>query len=207
MFILFLSSCNRQNRIEQEYYVTDVNVVEFLTLTLCIDNNGKSKSIQINQSKTTYDNQKMIDGIIQKNKDIVYPLESKLNGMCFDYTYQFVNKKYERKIKNPSECQNFDEFKTGDFKYESILYPNVLVKRNDSLQVETDGKSKFVYSIAWKSDCEYALTYKEVNNPKFDYLIGKTIHVKIIEKLTHDSYLYHSNLLNRTNGTGIMTKI
>lgn len=206
IFLILLISCDKKRDIEQENYVSDVETLEYVTINFCVDENGNNESVKIIQEKTTYKNKLKIEKIIQQNKNIKYSIDSKLNGKCFDYSYRFINKKYKNKIVNEDECKNYEYFKRGNFKYSGIINTDVKIIRTDSTQVEIDGKSKFVYDINWQSNCEYSLTYKKVSDKKFNYLIGKTIKVKIIDTLPNESYLFKANLLNRTITTGIMMK-
>ena len=88
----------------------------------------------------------------------------------------------------PKDCSNF---KVGTFKYQDPDYHGHLIERNDSIQIEYNGKDdiKIISKIEWISDCEYVLTYKDIlNYPKKDSVIGKSFNVKII-KTKESSYI------------------
>ena len=204
---ILIISCNKQERKTTELFVSDVESIECLTINFCVNEYGKTENVNIIPEKTTYKNQNRIKEIIEKNKKIVYSTESRLNGNCNKFTYRFINKKYENKIITETECQNFGIFKIGTFKYSNNLYPNTIITRTQNRQIEKNGNSEFIYSINWKSPCEYNLTYESVSEEKFEYLLGETINVKIIDILKNGDYVYKSNLLNRTIITGVMKKI
>jgi len=71
------------------------------------------------------------------------------------------------------------KFKTGTFKYPNN--DDWIITRNDSIQIEIDKKNnlKFVGIIDWVSNCQYTLTYKEVNNPARNPIIGTSFKVTI----------------------------
>ncbi|WGD34389.1 hypothetical protein [Olleya sp. YS] len=83
------------------------------------------------------------------------------------------------------------QFKTGTFAYVGLEYEDSIIIRNDSIQVESNSKSgyKATAYIDWLSDCQYTLTFKEVNNPKSQYLIGTSFTVDIIST-SKNSYKY-----------------
>ncbi|MCD4792360.1 MAG: hypothetical protein K8R54_03940 [Bacteroidales bacterium] len=206
ILVLSLISCNEQKHIENVSYVTDVEVVEYLTFNYCVDKNSKSKSVTIVPEKSTYKNQEIINKILLQNK-YIESKDGKMNGNCYDYTYRFINKKYENKIVSETDCKKYAQFKTGNFKYVSVLYPNTLITRTDSIQIEKSGDSEFVCTISWQSPCEYSLTYINVSKKKYDFFIGKTTKVQIIDMLPNGDYVYKANFLDQTFVIGIMKKL
>lgn len=63
-----------------------------------------------------------------------------------------------------------------------------------------------VGAIEWLSDCQYTLTYIEVNNPKAKSLVGVKFTVDITST-SEDSYKYHAyNNDKEINGEIIKTK-
>ncbi len=208
ILLIITISCNKNRRIiQQVYYVDDVRVVEYLTINFCVDKNGKSESVKVVPTKTNYKNKARIEEILKLNREIEYHKENKLNGNCFEYSFQFVNEKYKNKSLSINECEKSEIFKTGNFEYISILLPNYEIIRNDSIQIEKNADSESIYKIEWQSPCEYSLTYTKVNGKKSEYLIGESIKVKIIDILPSGDYVYKSNLLDRTLSTGIMRKL
>jgi len=92
--------------------------------------------------------------------------------------------------------QNLDcsKFKTGTFVYVDSNNQGTKIIRNDSIQIESNDKNdiKIVTTVKWASDCEYVLTYKDIENyPKKDQIIGKKINVKIIGT-KNDTYICHA---------------
>ncbi len=52
----------------------------------------------------------------------------------------------------------------------------------------------------------YILTYLEVSKEEYKYLLGEKINVEIIKVIDANTYVYKSNLLNRTFIIGVMKK-
>lgn len=205
LFILAFSiiSCNEHKRIKTEYYVTDVEVVEYLTVNYCVSENGKSQSVSIVPEKTTYNNQEIINKILLQK----YPTSSHMNGNCYDYTYRFINKKYENKILSKTDCEKCAGFKTGNFKYVNVLYPNKLITRTDSTEISRSEDSEIVCTISWQSPCEYSLTYISGSDSKYDFIIGKTAKVQIIDILPNGDYVYKASLLDEPPLIGVLRKL
>lgn len=90
-----------------------------------------------------------------------------------------------------AQSKTCKKFRTGNFKYIDADGMNTLIKRNDTVQIETnpDKGSKLVASIEWLSDCQYRLTYKDVNVPYYEFLIGTTFNVDITP-ISIDTYKY-----------------
>lgn len=89
------------------------------------------------------------------------------------------------------KCSNF---KTGTFIYDIPEYKHNKIVRNDSIQIEHNSVTgiKITTSVNWISDCEYVLTYLDIENyAKKSELIGKRINVKILET-SNNSYISHS---------------
>lgn len=82
-------------------------------------------------------------------------------------------------------CQNnlCANFKTGTFKYSNSKYSEWIVKRTDSIQIETNSKTGVIIHslVEWKSDCEYTLTCKSVSKSDLENIIGKVFRVIITE--------------------------
>ncbi|EZH74142.1 hypothetical protein ATO12_14810 [Aquimarina atlantica] len=207
ILFLFLLPILSFSQIQQEFYVDDVEIVEHLTVNFCVDNDGKTSSVTIIPNRTTYKNQENIDKVVAYRKSIEYYPDSKLRNNCYDYTFIFVNNKYNKKELNTTECTKCNVFKRGKYKYGNINYPDVIIKRRKNIQIEKDKDSKSKYRIEWISPCEYNLTYTMVSEKKHKYLLGETINVKIIDILDNGNYVYHSNLLDRTITTGVIKKV
>ncbi len=106
-----------------------------------------------------------------------------------------------------AQKKDCSKFKTGTFKYPSND-SSFVITRNDSIQIEFNEKTnlKMVGDIEWLSDCQYTLTYIEVNNPKAKSLVGVKFTVDITST-SEDSYKYHAyNNDKEINGEIIKTK-
>lgn len=205
--IFFLITLNSIAQIHQEFYVDDATNVELLTVNFCVDNNGKTSSVIVIPEKTTYKNQENIRQVIEYRKSIEYYPDSKLRNNCYDYTFRFINKKFENKKLDSQKIPKCKLFRNGIFKYNDGINSETTIIRNNEFQVEKDNTVIFKYKIEWTSDTNYILTYIEVSDKKYDYLLGEKIDVEIVEILEDGSYVYKSNLLDRTITTGIIKRI
>lgn len=91
----------------------------------------------------------------------------------------------------PKDCQRF---KTGTFRYTDSTLKNLIVERNDSMQIETDEKenTKVICEVEWLSDCTYLVTPVEIINfPEDTKLVP--MEIEIIET-TNNSYTFVSIL-------------
>lgn len=83
-----------------------------------------------------------------------------------------------------AQKNNCSNFKTGTFEYIDNDNNKHTIIRNDSIQTEFNKKNniKIITTVSWVSDCEYILTYKDIENySKKNKVIGKKIVVKIID--------------------------
>nr|WP_297914994.1 hypothetical protein [uncultured Allomuricauda sp.] len=92
------------------------------------------------------------------------------------------------KSTQPKVCE---KFRTGSFKHIGVDGINTLIERNDTIQIETnpDKGSKLIASINWLSDCQYRLTYIDVNVPDYKFLIGTSFNVDIVP-ISKNTYKY-----------------
>ncbi len=216
IFSLFISGCRKpetkidkaefKDKIQQQFYVDDVDVVEFVTLNYCIDKNGKTKQVTVVPEKTSYKNSENIKAIVKYRKNIIQLPDSKLRNNCYDYTFNFVNKKYQNIHLDVNKYSNCERFKQGIFKYKSLVYPNTTIERTKDFQIERDDKWFAKYKIEWETPTKYILTYLEVSDEQSKYLLGEKIYVEIIDILENGDYVYKSNLLNRTFNFGVISK-
>lgn len=204
--IFFLISLNINAQIQQEFYVDDANNVELLTVNFCIDNIGKTSSVTIIPEKTTYKNQENIRQVVEYRKSIEYYPDSKLRNNCYDYTFRFINKKFENKKLDSLQIPKCEIFRNGTFKYNDGINSETTIERNNETQIEKDKNETYKYKIEWTSPTNYILTYIEVSEKESEYLLGEKIYVEIIEILEDESYVYKSNLLDRTIVTGIIKR-
>ncbi len=205
--IFFLISLNSNAQIQQEFYVDDATNVELLTVNFCIDNIGKTSSVTIIPEKTTYKNQENIRQVVEYRKSIEYYPDSKLRNNCYDYTFRFINKKFENKKLDSLKIPQCELFRNGTFKYDDGSNSGITIERNNETQIEKDKNKTSKYKIEWTNDTNYILTFIEVSDKQSEYLIGEKIYVEIIEILENESYVYRSNLLDRTIVTGIIKRI
>jgi len=203
-FFLYLTT-NAQ--VQDEFFVDDANNIEILTVNFCVDNFGKTSSVTVIPEKTTYKNQENIQKVVEYRKGIEYYPDSKLRNNCYDYIFKFINPKFKDKKLDSSKISKCLEFRSGTFKYNDGSYSDVIIERDDEFQLEKSQDDVSKYKIDWIDETNYTLTYLEVSNRKLDYLIGQKIYVEIIEILDDDSYVYKSNLLDRTLITGIIKRI
>jgi hypothetical protein len=82
-----------------------------------------------------------------------------------------------------SQEKKCSDYKVGKFTYTNPLYKNWKVLRNETEQIETDQVNKIELraSINWVSDCEYILTYRQLNDSENHSIVGQKINVKIIK--------------------------
>lgn len=206
-FVFFLFCLGTNAQIQQEFFADDVNNIELLTVNFCIDNYGKTSSVTILPEQTTYKNQANINQVVEYRKSIEYYPDSKLRNNCYDYTFRFVNPKYKNKKIEDSKISMCKEFKNGTFKYNDDSFPNLTIERDHNYQTEKSHDHFSKYKIDWINDTNYVLTFLEVSDKDSSYLIGEKIYVEIIDILDDGSYVYKSNLLDRTFTTGIIKRI
>ena len=203
-YIIFSNCCLSQ--IDHIFYVNDVENVEYLTVNFCIDNEGKTSSVNILPDKTTYKNENIINQVIEYRKGIEYYPDSNLNNNCYDYTFTFLNIKYQTETLDSSELEKCANFKNGVFKYNNTIHPNTIIERTEEFQIEKTGKDFIKFKIDWLTPNKYTLTYFEVSDKEYEYLLGEKIEVEIIKIINGNEYLYFSNLLDRTYTSMIITK-
>ena len=208
LFILtLLISTINYSQVKKTFYVDDVKTIDYVTVNFCVDNNAKISEVTVLPEKTTYINKDNILQLIEYLKGIQYHSDSKLKNNCYDSTFEFINSKYEFKKLDESDFEKCENLKIGEFKYMHILYPDTKIYRTENSQFEKDNESIFEYQIEWKSPNEYSLIYSYVPEKKYEYLLGETINVEIIDIINNDCYVYRSNLLDRTILTGVIKKI
>jgi hypothetical protein len=203
--ISILQSSLTFSQVQQYFFVDDVEVVGYLYVKICIGENGETSSVTEIPERTTYKNKEVIQQIIEYRKEIDFLPGSKFSNQCFDYPFTIVNSKYESMAEADSNCVT--EFGKGKYRYINPEYRDVEIIRRKRKQIEKTEDSKLVYKIEWISPCNYVLTYLKVSEPKYEYLIGQKIDVKIIDVLENGNYVYFSNLSDRTYGFGEMEKL
>jgi hypothetical protein len=201
----FYLSINAQT--QDEFFVDDVDNIDLLTVNFCVDNDGKTSSVNVIPEKTTYKNHENIQKVVEYRKGIEYYPDSKLRNNCYDYIFKFINIKFKDKKLDNSKFSKCLEFRNGTFKYNDGSYSDIIIERDYKFQLEKNQNEFSKYKIDWIDETNYVLTYLEVSNKKLDYLIGQKIYVEIIDILDDGSYVYKSNLLDRTLITGIIKRI
>lgn len=188
-FIVFSSI---YGQVQKKFFVEDVQSVEYVTVNFCVDNDAKISEVTVVENKTTYKNDYNIEQLRQYLLGIQYYPDSKLKNNCYDSTFKFINNKYEKASLNQEECNSCKKFSKGRYKYKHVLIENTMIKRKRKIQREIGKKDKQIYYIKWISNCSYILTYKRMTEPRLKHLIGKEIHVEIIDILANGSYVYRS---------------
>jgi len=206
-FLLLFIPIITFSQVQQDFYVQDVETIEYLTLSFCVDNEGKTNSVTIIPENTSYKNNEFIQQVIKYRKGIEYSPNSKLRNNCYESTFNFINHNLKDKKLTSSECQKGNEFRKGRFIYKNSRYSDFIIIRRKNIQIEKNKDEKYTYKIEWLSPCHYTLTYHKVSEKKYEYLIGEIIDVKIIDILKDGKYIYKSNLLDRTILTGMIEKL
>lgn len=206
LFLLFISA-NCFCQVTTEFYVEGINDIKYLTLNFCVDNLGKTISVKIVTDKTTMQDSIIINQIVEYRKGIEYFPDTKLKNNCYDQIFSFINKEFETCSISDIDLYKLESFKTGVFKYYNVNYKSTVITRNENIQIEETNGEIYKYKIEWPKPNQYILTYLEVGSKESEYLLGEKIYVDIIKQIDSETYVYTSNLLNRTVLTGIMTKI
>lgn len=206
LFLIFISA-NCYCQVTTEFYVEGINDIKYLTLNFCVDNLGKTSEVKIMEDKTTIRDSAIVNQIVQYRKGIEYYSDTKLKNNCYDQTFSFINKEFENCSITENDFDKLEIFKTGIYKYYDIRYKNTVVTRNDNIQIEETNGEVYKYKIEWTRPNQYILTYLEVGHKEHDYLLGEKIYVDIIKQIDSETYVYKSNLLNRTIIIGIISKV
>lgn len=187
-------------------FTNDVDTIEYLGLKICISEDGQISSVIENPETSTYNKSKnIVDEIRQKAGVIFHTDEGNDNSECFDFELMMVNLKYQNFKEVNDDC--FKYFGIGNFRYLNPKYQDFEIVRNEDEQIEKNADSEMIFKIEWNSPCSYVLSYLEVSDPEMEYLIGQKIDVKIVDILPNESYVYYSNLSDRTIGYGVIQKV
>ena len=192
---------------QTEFYIEGIKDIEYLTLNFCVNSEGKTSEVRVVNDKTTIQDSIIISQIIDYRKAIEYNPDTKLKNNCYDQVFSFINKEFENSSINEKDFYKLEKFKIGTFKYHDINYKNTVITRTERNQVEDSDGTFDKYIIEWTKPNEYVLTYIEAAKKEHEYLIGEKINVEIIKYIDSETYLYRSNLLDRTIITGIMKKV
>ena len=192
IFILLLVTSSIYGQVQKKFFVEDVESLEYVTVKFCVDNEAKISEVTIVEEKTTYKNDYNIEQLRQYLLGIQYYEDSKLKNNCYDSTFEFINTKYEKKHLNEAECKACEKFESGLYRYKHVLYRDTKIKRKRKIQREVGKEDKQIYFIKWLNNCTYVLTYKRMSEQRLKHLIGKEIHVEIIDVLDNGDYLYRS---------------
>ncbi len=203
--ISILQSTLTFSQIQQYFFVDDVEIVEYVYVNICIGDKGETVSVTEIPDKSTYKNKEVIEQIIEYRKGFDFYEGSKFSDSCFEYPFTIVNSKYKSLQTDNANCNS--DFEKGKYKYMNPQFQHVEIKRRRKKQIEKTSDSKSVYKIEWIGKCNYVLTYLKLSNPKSQYLIGQKMDVKILDILPNGSYVYYSNLSDRTYGFGVIEKL
>lgn len=206
--ILLIVTTTIFGQIQKKFFVDDVKDIEYVTVNFCVNEDAKISKVTVIKDKTTYGNKYNIEQLCQYLLSIQYYPNSKLKNNCYDSTFEFINYNYQNKKLNESECNACDKFKKGIYTYKNILYRDTKIKRRRKIQREIGKKDKQIYFIKWLNNCTYVLIYKRMTAPRLKHLIGKEIHVEIIDVLDDKSYVYRSKTnFNKKVDYGVIKKI
>jgi hypothetical protein len=90
-----------------------------------------------------------------------------------------------------AQSKDCTRFKTGTFKYADPELKDWIVTRTDTVQIEKNSKTgrTLIGKVEWVSDCEYDLTFIDVNSPNKE-ILGKKVNVNILNtnKNSYESY-------------------
>lgn len=125
----------------------------------------------------------------------------------YDQIFTFINLNLKDAHINETEFDELQKFRTGNFQYGDLNYKDVNIYRTENFQIEEFQGKVSKYNIEWVKPNFYILTYLEVSKKEYKYLLGEKINVEIIKVIDANTYVYKSNLLNRTFIIGIMKKI
>ncbi|WP_291117865.1 hypothetical protein [Empedobacter sp. UBA7248] len=207
-YLLILFNINSFAQMQTEFYLDDVkNDIEYLTLNFCVDNSGKTSLVKVLPEKSIYQNKEIISQIIEYRKNIEYYSETDLKNNCYDQIFTFINTNLKDAHINETEFDELKKFRTGNFQYGDLNYKDVNIYRTENFQIEEFQGEVSKYNIEWVKPNSYILTYLEVSKEEYKYLLGEKINVEIIKLIDANTYVYKSNLLNRTFIIGIMKKI
>ncbi|MGL2967058.1 hypothetical protein [Flavobacterium sp. XGLA_31] len=205
--IIICISTNMFSQMQNEFYVDDAEKIDIVTLNFCVDKDGKTMQVKVVPEKTTYKNLENIGRITDYLKGAEYNPESSLSNNCQDLSFSFINQKYQDKHLDASKFALCEKLKIGIFHYDNILFADTEIERTNDIQIEKTSKDIFKYKIEWPEPNKYILTYLEVSDSQYNYLLGEKISVEIIDVMENGEYVYKSEFLNRTFITGIMRKI
>ncbi|MBU3013114.1 hypothetical protein KO506_17005 [Polaribacter vadi] len=208
LLLALLVFSNTFGQVQKTFFVEGVKNVEYVTVNFCVNDEAKISEVTIVADKTTYENEYNIEQLRQYLLGVQYYPESKLKNNCYDSTFEFINSSYEKKSLNKDECNTCKKFRTGLYEYKHVLYKDTKIKRKRKVQREIGKEDKQIYYIKWLSGCIYVLTYKRMTEPRLKHLIGKEIHVEIIDILDDGNYVYRSkaNFQEKTD-YGIIKKV
>ncbi|MDY8135457.1 hypothetical protein [Aquimarina sp. 2201CG5-10] len=192
IFLLLLITSSIYGQVQKKFFVKDVESLEYVTVKFCVDNEAKISEVTIVEESTTYKNDYNIEQLRQYLLGIQYYEDSKLKNNCYNSTFEFINEKYEKKHLNEVECKACEKFKSGLYRYKHVLYRDTKIKRKRKIQREIGKEDKQIYFIKWLNNCTYILTYKRMSEQRLKHLLGKEIHVEIIDVLDNGDYLYRS---------------
>lgn len=104
------------------------------------------------------------------------------------------------------KCENF---KVGTFKFLDKDYEDLVVVRNDSVEISTYKSFKCSYTskVEWLTDCRYRTTIYKVDNAEHEILIGQVFTIEISEISGNKIVCKHINEISNTVVEKVMIKI
>lgn len=187
-------------------FVNDVEVVEYLVLKICLDEDFKLRAISIDENKTSYENKEIINELIEERTNEGKFSKNLDEQNCYDFKYYLVNRKYQHLELKQSDYHKCRRLKKGKYTYiRPCFSEDVKIKRRRKIQIERDGKYRSKYRLNWVSPCEYNMFYIKV--PEYPRLEGQTLNVKIIDILENGDYVYRANFRGVVVSFGVMRKV
>ncbi|UMY64686.1 MULTISPECIES: hypothetical protein [unclassified Flavobacterium] len=187
----------------KEIYFPGVDDIETLVIRFWLEKGGKMTDITRVAERTTFDNEKMIDGFISLLERNVFE-GYKGERIKLQFTLKLINPKYENSTLPEEQCKELGFLKEGRFIYKDPDFAGIIVERTGDDQIETGPGQRITSKVKWISDCEF-----ELINPGSDTTGMRSdavIHVKVIGVLDNQTVVYRSTWHNEVF-TGIMQKI
>jgi len=189
--LLFFTSISF-SQIKDTFYVNDVKTIEYVTVNYSVDKNGQINKVILIPKMTTYKNDNALKKVTSFLKNFEYELDSELINNNIDFTFLFVNKKYENSTLDESDYSKCSEYKTGQFRYKDVRVSETEINRGREIQKEKNNNIDAELEITWNNPCEYELEFINVRRKENQYLIGVKMKTKIIG-LLKNSYIYKTN--------------
>ena len=161
-YLSLLLSTISHSQVQKIFYVNDVKTIEYVTVNFCVNDSAQINKVSVIQSKTTYENNEVIQQLKDYLKSIQYYPDSKLRNKCYDSTFEFVNAKFHNSQLNESYHSKCKEFKNGKFRYLDVRYLDTKIVRRNKIQREKSNDFKAKWEVTWTSPCDYEMKYLKI---------------------------------------------